>query len=93
MIPSQITVSMFDSAFLKNARFLLVYEAQENPEEDGPQAEDNEDPFPDPPLDLEKADKTRMTFSPLQFGQQTTSSLKFQISFSKSVEQSAHRYS
>jgi hypothetical protein len=81
------------SAFLKNSRFLLIYEAQENPEEDGPQSEGIETPFPDIPPDLEKVDKTRMTFSPWHFGQQTTSSLKFQISFSKSVEQSAHRYS
>jgi hypothetical protein len=81
------------SAFLKNSRFLLIYEAQENPEEEGAQADGAESPFPDIPPDLEKVDNTRFTFSPLQFGQQTTSSLKFQISFSKSVEQSAHRYS
>ena len=93
IIPNHKTVSISLISFLKNPRFLINYEAQENPEEEGPQEEGMETPFPDIPPDLEKADKTRMTFSPLQLGQQTISSFEFQISFSKSVEQSAHRYS
>jgi hypothetical protein len=40
------------------------YEAQENPDEEGPQEEGIETPFPTWPLPLEKADSNRVTFSP-----------------------------
>lgn len=71
----------------------MDYEAQENPEEDGPQEEGKEAPAPGFPPDLEKADKSRTTFKPLQSGQQISSSFEFQTIFSKILEQSPHRYS
>jgi hypothetical protein len=49
----------------KNSRF-LNHEAQENPDEEGPQEEGGEISFPNCPPVLQKGDKRRMTFSPKQ---------------------------
>ena len=78
---------------LKSTRLFLNYEPQENPEGEGPQAEESEAPSPGFSPDLEKADKRRTTFPPLQSGQQISSSFEFQTIFSKILEQYTHRYS
>ena len=47
----------------KNSRS-LNHEAQEKPDEEGPQEEGEEISFPDCPPALQKGDKRRITFSP-----------------------------
>ena len=74
---------------MKNSRF-YHHEAQENPEEEGPQEDDEEISFPDCPPALQKGDNRRMTFSPWQWGHWTILSFEFQIIFSKVREQSEH---
>jgi hypothetical protein len=81
------------SKISKNPRFFYGYEPHEKPEEEGPQEEGIETPFPTWPLPLEKADNNRRTFSPLQSGHLTSSSFEFQTMVSNTLEQSKQRYS